>query len=658
MKSGVVNKPPTPSVGDPWWSRTAPWFYVSVFVAVLVAYWPALSGGYIWDDAGHVTRVELRPLGGLFRIWFDLGATQQYYPVLHSAFWLESHLWGDAPVGYHLLNVLLHATAACLFAVVLCRLRIPGAPIAAMLFALHPVAVESVAWIAEQKNTLSLVFYLWAGLVYLRFDEDRRPGRYVAATLLFLLALGTKTVSATLPAALLVVFWWARGRVDGRRDVLPLLPWFGCAAIAGAVTSWVERTLIGAAGAEFHLDLVSRVLLAGRVIWFYLGKLVWPANLVFIYPRWEIDATEPWPYLFPLAAIALLIACWAWRRRGPLAAVLFFGGSLFPALGFVNVFPFIYSFVADHFQYLPDLGFWTLVGAGAALALTRLPRVAGYGALAVIAVGLGALTRQQTQMYHDVFALYETTLAKNPNAWMAHNNLAIALVDAGRAREAIPHYEAALKLRLNYPEGENNLGYALTIVGEPQAALPHLQRALQLRPNYAEAHNNCGIALMNLGRTAEGEQEFRKALELRSDYAEAHRNLGLALATAGRTTEAITQFAAAVRANPNYAPAELDWAVGLTLSDRFDEARPHFERALELTPNDPDAHNRFGRALARAGQATEAIAQFRSAIALNPNLAEAHLNLGVALRRLGRTTEAQQEFAEASRLGAGSPAER
>ena len=187
---------------------------------------PALQAGFIWDDDGHVTRTDLRDLSGLYRIWFEFGATQQYYPVLHSAFWLEHLVWGDSPLGYHLLNVLLHASAACLFGVLLRRLAVPGAALAALLFALHPVCVESVAWISEQKNTLSLVFYLCAALAYLRFTERRRGTVYLLATGLFVLALLTKTVTASLPAALLVVFWWQRGRLEWRRDVVPLLPWF------------------------------------------------------------------------------------------------------------------------------------------------------------------------------------------------------------------------------------------------------------------------------------------------------------------------------------------------------------------------------------------------------------------------------------------------
>lgn len=648
----ACSKSPAAAPPGSWRNGAGPGFCAVLFAATLIAYWPALGAGFIWDDSGHVTAPALRPLGGLARIWLEPGATQQYYPLLHSAFWLESHLWGDAAAGYHIVNVLLHATAAWLFAGVLRRLGIAGAEFAALLFALHPVAVESVAWVAEQKNALSAVLYLLAALAYLRFDGDRRKSRYAGATALFLLALCTKTVAATLPAALLVAFWWRRGRLEPRRDVAPLLPWFGLSAIAAVVTSTFEHTLIGAQGADFQLDLVQRCLLAGRAIWFYLGKVVWPANLMFVYPRWSIDAGAAWQYLFPLAAIAAVGACVWKRQRGLLAVLLFFTGTLFPALGFINVYPFVHSFVADHFQYLAMLGICALAGAGTAgFARHARPWLVSTAAT-IVALALGVLTHVQARSYGNEVILYEATLARNPDAWMAHTNLGIALLNAGRVEDAIRHYETALALRRNYPEGENNLGYALTARGDPAAAVPHLERAIQLQPRYAEAHNNLGIALMKLGRAVEGQAQFETALRLNPRYPEAHFNLGLACATAGRTREAIGRFAEAVRLRPGFGDAELNWAVGLTLSDRFTEAAPHFERAIELQPDSAVARHLFGRALARANRLDEAVAQYRAAIELQPGFAEAHHNLATALRQLGRDAEAAQALQTARQLGA------
>ena len=329
-----------------------------LFGSVLLAYLPALHGGLIIDDSGHITSARMQSLHGLWRIWFELGATTQYYPVLHSAFWIEHRLWGDAVLGYHLTNALLHAAAALLVVALVRRLSLPGAWLAGFLFALHPVCVETVAWISEQKNTLSAVFYLGAALLYLDFDRTRRKSRYGLALGLFALALMSKSVTATLPVALLVILWWRRGRLEWKRDWLPLIPWLALGASGGLFTAWVERRYIGAEGADFALTAVERCLVAGRALWFYAWKMVLPANLTFIYPRWRVDAAAWWQYLFPLAALAAAAGLWlaARRRRGPLAAFLFFAVTLLPALGFLNVYPFLYSFVADHYQYLASLG--------------------------------------------------------------------------------------------------------------------------------------------------------------------------------------------------------------------------------------------------------------------------------------------------------------
>ncbi len=596
------------------------WTGVLAVGALLLAYWPALHGGFLWDDDGHVTRADLRSFGGLFRIWFEIGATQQYYPLLHSAFWLEHRFWGDSTLGYHLANLFLHLTAAYLFGRLLIRLAVPGAWLAALLFALHPVCVESVAWISEQKNTLSAVFYLLAALAYLRWERGRpRPHLYFLATAFFLLALLTKTVTATLPAALLVIFWWQRGRLSFRRDVTPLLPWFILGAAAGLFTAHFEHELIGAQGADFALDPLQRALLAGRVFWFYLGKLAWPADLTFIYPHWTVDAASVAQWLFPLAALVLLgvLVFWTRRSRAPLATGLLFAGTLFPVLGFVNVFPFLFSYVADHFQYLASLPIFAFAAASLVQIASRLSASARRaGALALLAI-LATLTWRQSRMYRDVFALYETTLARNPDCWLAHNNLAMTLANLGRVPEAVPHLERALALRPDFPEALNNLGDDFVQLQKPDAAIPLLEKAIRLQPTYAVAH----------------------------------RNLGRALAMADRTAAAIPHFVEAARLNPADPEAELNWGLALMLTNRFDEAVPHFERActLDATPN---AHLMFGRALLAQHRYEDAATHLRAALELDDNSADTHLALGQALRALGRTREAESHFLAARQLGA------
>jgi hypothetical protein len=345
----------------------------ALLLATLLAYYPAWHGGMLWDDNAHITTPELRSAQGLWRIWFDLGATQQYYPVVHSAFWVLFKLWRSSTLGYHLVNIVLHVLSAFLLALILRRLSIPGAWLAAMIFALHPVCVESVAWIAELKNTLSGMFYLGAALAYLQFDERRQKRFYALAAALFILALLSKSVTATLPAGLLIVFWWQRGTICRRRDIVPLLPFFIVGVGGGLFTAWVERTQIGAQGAAFDFSLVERCLIAGRATWFYLAKLCWPANLIFIYQRWQISQDVWWQYLYPLGVLALLAGLWLIRKRSraPLAAMLFFLATLFPALGFFNVYPFVFSFVADHFQYLASIAIITLFAAASTTFLKR-----------------------------------------------------------------------------------------------------------------------------------------------------------------------------------------------------------------------------------------------------------------------------------------------
>lgn len=612
--------------------------FALILGVTLIAYLPALSGGRLWDDAGHITRPELQSWAGLLRIWFEIGATQQYYPLLHTAFWVEHRIWSDATIGYHLINVLWHATSACLLAAILRRLRVPGAALAALIFALHPVEVESVAWIAEQKNTLSTVFYLASALAWLRFEEDRRPLRYTISLLWFLAALLTKSVTATLPGALLVIAWWRRGRLSWRGDVLPLLPWLAFGLGAGVGTSWLEVHQIGASGNDFALSGAGRCLLAGRAVWFYLSKLVWPSGLTFFYPRWAIDVRTAWQWLFPIAAVAVLAAGVGWSRRdrGPLAAVLLFGGGLLPALGFVNVYPFVFSFVADHFQYLASLGMIAFFAGAAAGGFRMLgwPGWIGPAAAAGILIALGTLTWRQSAMYHDEFSLYETTLARNPSSWTAHLNLGTLLDDAGRPDESLPHLQRALELKPDFPDTLNSIGNVLNHLGRAAEAQPLLERAIRIEPRFGLAHNTLGDTLMALGRPDEGIAQFRKALEFDPALVLARVNLGWALAHSGHESEALEQLDLARRQRPDLADTELK--IGLTLATygRLPEALPHFSRAVELQPNQADLRYVLGRALLELGRRQQGIEQLEATLALAPH----HVGATQELEKLRQET--------------------
>jgi len=583
---------------------------VLVFFATIVAYLPSLSGDFIWNDSDYVTAPSLRSLDGLARIWTDLGATQQYYPLLHSAFWVQHVLFGDNTLGYHVVTLLLHAGSAILFALVLRRLLdagnagTAGVPrpyegaewLAALLFALHPAHVESVAWITEQKNTLSLAFYLAAALAYLHYDERRRPGAYIVALTLFALSLLCKTVTATLPAALLVVFWWERGRLDWRRDVVPLLPWFAIGAAAGLFSSWVERTYVCAQGADFNLPMGARLLVAGRAIWFYAATLVWPLHLNFIYPRWTVDGAVGWQWLFPLGVVAVGAALWAIRRRtrGPLAAFLFFVGSLFPALGIVNLYGARYSWVWDHWQYLPDLGLLALAGVGITAGwqlLAPRQRWLGPGLAAALALLLGALTWSQCVMFHDNETLYLTTIERNPGSWMAHNNLGLAWSKMpGRLDDAVAQYQEALRLKPDIAETHTNLGSAWSRMPGRQAdAIEQYEEALRLDPKYADAHFYLANALAQSGRIPEAIQHYEAALLSDPHLAEASNNLGMILCRIGQTDDGIRRIEAAIRMQPDFVQAHFARGAALLQSGRRDEAVAEFERVLQLHPDFPPA---------------------------------------------------------------------
>lgn len=602
--------------------------FVAIFAATLMAYAPALSAGFIWNDSDYVTAPALRGWDGLRRIWFEVGATEQYYPMLHGAFWVEHKLWGDAAAGYHLANILLHATSACLLVLVLRRLLgeggTPALPaLAGFVFALHPVYVESVAWISEQKNTQSLVFYLLAAWMYLKWHghpaRELEHGRdahatvkptggtpvprslYLWATAFFVVGLLSKSTTATLPPGLLVALWWKRGRLDWKRDVAPLLPWFALGAAMGLFSAWVEKKYIGAEGAEFDLTLLQRTLLAGRIAWFYFGKLLWPGELIFIYPRWNVDPGQAWQWVFPIGVGAALVGLWLIRRktRAPLAAALFFGGSLFPVIGFFNVFAFIFSFVADHWQYLPSIGVVVLAAAGIAGAAapsprgsteTRRGRRIPMGVL--IVVPLGILTFHQSRMYADMRTFYRTTLERNPAAWMAHNNLGNLLREDGDFDGAIRHFEAALRARPDLVKVHNNLANVYRDQRRIPAAIAEYRRALALDPKYVEALNNLGNLLRETKQLDEALGHLQEAVRLDPKYVEAQNNYGVALREAGRMPEAMAHFEAALQSNPKFAPAHLNLALSYSLLGRDAEATEHFREARRLNPAIPDV---FGR---------------------------------------------------------------
>jgi len=618
-------------------------FSLALIAATALAYLPAWNGKPIWDDNAHITQPALRSWQGLAAIWTQVGATQQYYPLVHSIFWIEQKLWGDSVLGYHLVNILLHALGAIVLLQILLRLKIPGAWLAAGLFALHPVQVESVAWISEINNTLSGLFFFCSILAYLNFDQNRSRGAYFGSLALFLLGLMCKTVIAPLPAIILVILWWRRGRLRLRDDVAPLLPFFGLGIGAGLFTLWVERTFVGAQGSAFTLSILQRCLIAARDFWFYLFKLLWPEKLTFIYPRWQISAAVWWQYLFPLALVLLLGILWRLRKnyRAPFAVALVFLGLLFPALGFINVYPFIYSFVADHFQYLACAAPLTLAAVGITMALDSIAPGKTFLRPAVYTIVLsmfGLLSWRQCHDYGDIETLWRTTLARNPDCWMAysnlgsflsdrgnadeairdfrkalelwpgqskdHNNLGKALVQKGRIAEAMDHFQTALRISPDDPDTETNIGAALLQQGDLDGAISHLQRAVEKWPRHAQAHINLGNALLQRRDVDAAIAEYGKTLELPFDHAETLYSIGNALRQKGDVEEAIIQYRTAIGLRPDFANAHNNLANSLRQTGRIEEAVHEYEAALKSEPDSVLAQNNLAWLLATSSKAS------------------------------------------------------
>jgi tetratricopeptide (TPR) repeat protein len=656
------------------------WLFGLVLVAAtLIAYLPALRGGFVWDDEAHIPPHRLGALAGLSDIWLHPGATQQYYPLVFSIFWLEHKLWGDATLGYHLVNVFLHCLGALLFLRILRALEVPGAWLAAAIFALHPVHVESVAWMTELKNTLSGVLYLGSVLAYVKFDQTRSKAFCVLAWGLFALGLTAKTAIAPLPAGLLVLIWWKRGRIAWKSDVLPLMPFFLVGLAAGIFTASIEQKLFGAGGREFNFSIVERCLIAGRSLWFHLDKLFRPVGLAFMYPRWEISQSVWWQYLYPGAALALAATCWALRRwsRGPLAALLFFAGTLFPALGFFNAYSFRYSFVNNHHQYLASLGIIALVSAGAAWLLGRWRlwgRMGGNLLCLALLATLAGLTWRQSGTYVDIETLWRATLTAYPKAFLAHNNLGVVLLEKGQIDEALIHFQAAQSIMPGFAEAhsniaaavralavqklimpgfaeaQSNLGDALFRKRQLDEAIAQCQEALHLDPNLASAHNNLGLALLQEGQVGEAIAHFQAALASRPDLADIHNNFGSALRQNGQADAAIAQYQAALEIQPRNAKACFNLGVTLVLQGQASAAISSFQKALAIQPDFAEAHRELARALLQNGQSSEAVAHLRKALELQPDLAAASFDLGNALVEHGQVDEAIALFQKAVQI--------
>jgi tetratricopeptide (TPR) repeat protein/uncharacterized membrane protein YfcA len=676
-----------------FWQRDRLWgFLLTAFV--FIAYACVFNAGFIWDDEAHLTQNPciVGPLG-LKEIWSSARAV--YYPLVLTTFWIWHKFVGLNPAPYHILNVLMHAGSGVLLWRILRDLDVRGAWLGAALWALHPVMVESVAWVTELKNTQSCFFYLLSIFCFLKWEGQPRITRirqtksteenlinhqrnschpwfsekrthlgwFILSVLFFVMATLSKSSVVMLPAVLALCIWWRTGRVHWR-DGVALAPFILVSVLAAAWTIWEQKFHAGASGEEWMLSWLERLIIASRAIWFYLGKLVWPNPLIFIYPRWEINSSRFFTYLpliTGLAGLVLLYLCrWKWKRPVFFAAA-YFVISLFPVLGFFSVYFFRYSFVSDHFQYLASMGPLALAGAGITKMIdaTDWKRLFQPALCGIILLVLGAMTWRQSRIYTDVVTLYQDTLGKNPGCWMAHYNLGIALRDRGQNDQAIYHYRKAVTLRPAYAEAHYNLARLLVEKGEFQDAIAHYEKALTINPDDAETHNNLGNVLLRVGRANEAIDHYRRALEIQPDYAEASCNLAGALLSEGDMDGAIINYSAGLALSPNHAEAQYNLASALLRKGRTDEAISHYQKTLELQPGNADARANLGSALLEKGRVQEAIAQYREALRVAPENVAAQSNLAWLLATssdpsLRSGPEAVSLAEKASRLSGGN----
>lgn len=689
-----------------------------------IAYAPAVRGGFVWDDDYYVfENPTLRNFAGLQTIWFDIFrdprdyVLPQYYPLTHTSFWIEHRLWGMNPTGYHVTNVLLHLLSAMLVWLILRRLNVPGALLAAAVFAVHPVHVESVAWISERKNVLSLTLMLASLYTWLRFSGlvagpdkpnallslPNDPKRlYTIGVVLFLLALFAKTTAAVLPACVLLLTWWKRGRLNWKQDVAPMLPLFVVGLAFARLTSWLEVHRVGASGPDWVYaqtpigQFLAETLIAGRAIWFYVGKLVFPHPLIFNYPRFEPEVGNALQWLFPLAALAMLLALFVARNalgRGPLTAALWFVGVLLPALGFFTVLPHKYSFVADHFVYVASLGLITLFSAGVATLwhTRRWKPIFGMTLAGAMLFVLTGLSYRQARAYADEETLWRDTLAKNPASWIAANNLGVIHMERGELDRADELFARVLELKPDHVEVRLNIGLLNEMRGGKLAdSVQWYMDAVRLEPRYAPAWHRLGLAYQ------------RSAKQLRTQAAELvgwdrwFRAYRLRALSDRYFDAAMRSYTNALTGNPRYLPSLLQQTSLLMEYGRFGEAIPLLRRALvldernaqaranlffalatvgedrereeavaiwnELTrdnPNDIRAFNLLGLSLARRGE-WRAAAQFETAVRIDPRFVEGWYNLGLAryeagdrdgaLAALSRAIEIDPQYGPALRV--------
>jgi Tfp pilus assembly protein PilF len=570
-----------------------------IVMATLIVYIPAMLGGYIWDDDVYVEKNSLLSSpDGLLNIWSGKGVVSQYVPMVYTTFRFEYSLWGLRPFGYHLTNILLHAFNALLVWLLLSRLNIRGAWLVSAIFALHPVHVESVAWITERKNVLSLFFALLSAIAYCKYafssDDELTKGRreifYKLSTVMFLCALASKAVVCFFPVLLLIILWWKNGRII-RKDIRDLSRFFVLGLAWGLFIMWWENHHIGTGNVELGLTPVKRILIASHALWFYIGKLFYPVNLTFSYPKWHIEPTNPLHYIWLFLCLAAFLGIWHWRKqlgRGFIAAIVFFIVALFPVLGFFSLYTFVYTYVADHYQYVASIGIVALVVNIGYIVVKRLGKYAkgiSMASVAIILLTLGTLTWRQCHIYKDRETLWLDIIHKNPDSSMAHINLAAEYDKQGRFDEAIDQLKKALQLNPDDAQIYGDLGWLFVKKTNLDEAEDFFLIAQKLEPNNVTMHNNLGLLYMKKEDFDKAISYFQQALQIIPELADLHVNLGNAFRLKGDFNQAMNHYSEAIRIKPNFAAAHYNLGYLLEQSGKLDEAIHEYIKTLAINPN-------------------------------------------------------------------------
>jgi protein O-mannosyl-transferase len=644
--------------------------YAILILSTLLVFWQVRNYGFVYDDIDYVSE-NPHVLGGLSRdgiIWaFTTGHASNWHPLTWLSHMLDCHLFGRKPGSMHLTNLFLHLANVLLLFTIFKRMTgtlWPSAFVAAA-FALHPMHVESVAWIAERKDVLSTFFLLLTLAAYVSYVKQPSIFRYIVTLVLFAVGLMAKPMLVTLPFLLLLLDYWPLGRFDrqprrpdptgdGRatlhRLVIEKNPFFVLAAISSVITFLIQHaggSVANIAIIPLHSRLANAFLSYAK----YVGKMFWPQNLAVYYPLDAISfaMAQVAMSILLLLVISILVIWFGHRRKYLPVGWFWFVGTLLPVIGLVQVGGQAY---ADRYTYIPYIGLFIMIAWGLSELLSKWPkRDIALGMVAAIALAtMGTVTYRQVGNWKNGVTLFTHAIEVTQNNYLAHNNRGVDYNERGRLQEAIEDIKEAIRIKPDYTDAYYNLGIAYGNLTRWQEAIDAYKQAIRIKPDYAQAYNDLGVAYSSLGRGTEAMEAYTQAIRIKPDYADAYNNLGAAFNGLGRGTEAIEAYKQAIKIKPDNARAYNDLGVAYSSLGRGTEAMEAYTQAIRIKPDYADAYCNLGGTYNELGRLQEAIDAYKRAIKITPDYAKAHYNLGLAYSRLGRLQEAIEDFSSAIRI--------